>query len=199
MSSASSRKTRSVYPRTRLFLKTVRAWIPAFGGMTSACLHGGQVAPDASNRQTTFRATPRAQAVFRHAVPGTADQHRTARRANGIFAPRMDVSFIDKVQASFQRDAARAVQCFRRRGRAVLQFKVRMKRGEMEWNVRAQIPQNPFGQVACLIGIVVQPRNHEIGNFKPDLRLIAEPEQCIQHRLHVGQSDLSVELLGKGL
>ena len=111
----------------------------------------------------------------------------------------MNVSFVDVMQAGFERDGARGVQCFGRRSRLVAQLEVGMEGSEMQGHVRAQILKDPVRQPAKFISAVIQSGNDQICNFEPDIRLILQPFQHIENRLQMSESDAAVEIFGEGL
>ena len=75
-----------------------------------------------------------------------------------------------------------------------MQLKIGMECREVKRNVRSQIFQDPIGQFPRLYRIVIQGRNHQIGNLKPYRGLIFQEQQCVQHRLHVCQSNFAIEI-----
>ena len=59
-----------------------------------------------------------------------------------------------------------------RRARLILQLEIGMKGGEVQRNVRPKMFENPFREPARLAGIVVERRNHQVGDLEPHIRLI---------------------------
>jgi hypothetical protein len=154
--------------------------------------------PDAGNRQTASRTVTVLEAIDENIVPGAANQHGVALRAGGVRAVAEDIAFIDVMQAGFERDFAGAVQSFRRSGRLVHELEIGMERGEVQRHIRAEMREDPFGELAGFGGIVIERGNHEIGEFKPHGGFIFEPLEGFENGLEMRERDFSVELLGEG-
>src|SRR5690242_17301719 len=87
-----------------------------------------------------------AETILANVVPRAADYERAAGRAAGVRAVAMDVPFIDVVQSHFAGDGAGGMQSFRGRPGLIAQLEVRMKRREVQWDVRSEMRENPFGK-----------------------------------------------------
>src|SRR5438046_4788924 len=74
-----------------------------------------------------------------------------------------------------------------------------MKPGEVQRHVRSKMGEDPFGKLSRFGGIVVQRRNHQVGDLKPDRRLLLQPCQRLQHRLKMRQRNFPVEIFRKRL
>ena len=90
------------------------------------------------------------------------------------------------------------MQRLRRSARLILQLEVRVERREVQRNVRAQMLQNPVREPARFAGVVVQRRNHQVGDLEPDIGLVLEPLQRVEHGLEMGKRDLPVEVFAEG-
>src|SRR5690348_2323698 len=121
---------------------------------------GAPICPAARDEVAAVGAGGVFQAVCADVVPGALDQQRVAFGAASIATIADNISFVDVMQSNFAGDRARAMQSFRRRARLVLQFEIRMKRGEVQRNVGAEIFENPFGERARFVFVVVQCGNH---------------------------------------
>jgi hypothetical protein len=144
------------------------------------------------------RALPCFEMVFENVVPGTADEKFVAVGAVGVGGTAVDIAFVDVAKAGFEGNLASAVKRFGWSGRLVLQLKIRMECGEVEGDIRAKMGEDPVSEFASFGGIIVECGNHEIGNFEPDVGFVFQPEQGVENRLKMGQSDLSVEIFGEG-
>src|SRR5207247_7625183 len=71
--------------------------------------------------------------------------------------------------------------------------------GELQRHVRSKMGEDPFGKLSRFGGIVVQRRNHQVGDLKPDRRLLLQPCQRLQHRLKMRQRNFPVEIFRKRL
>src|SRR5579863_490452 len=106
-----------------------------------------------------------------------------------------NISFVDVVQTNFPRNFARTMQSFRRSARLILQFEIGMKRGEVQWNIRAEILQNPFGEFARFVFVVVQRGNHQIGDFEPHVRFVFQALESFENGREMRERNFSVEIL----
>jgi hypothetical protein len=153
--------------------------------------------PVAGDGRVAAGTVPCSQIVFEDVVPGAADQEFVAVRAVRVGGVGVDVAFVDEVEAHFAGDLAGAMKSFGRSGRFVLELEVRVERSEMERNIGAEIGEDPVGELAGLGGVVVQGRNHEIGDFKPDASFLLEPFQGFENGREMGEGDFAVEIFGE--
>src|SRR6516164_114803 len=158
-----------------------------------------RLAPNTRNRGRAAGTLPRFESVFADIVPRAHDENRAALGAVRIRGFRENIALVDIMQPDPPRNVPRSVQRFRRRRRLVLQLEVRMKRSEVKWNIRPEIFKDPFSQLARLGRIVVQCRNHQVGDLEPHPRFLFQPLECVQNRLKMRECNFPVEILGKGL
>ena len=95
----------------------------------------------------------------------------------------MDVAFVNVVKAGIESDAPRGVQRFRRGVRLIAQLEIGMKCREMDWDVGAEMLQNPIGELANFARVIVQSGDDQIRDLEPDFRFLLEPRERIEHRL----------------
>src|SRR6202022_764598 len=93
------------------------------------------VRPNSGNRESALRASAILDAILQNVVPGAADEQFRALRTISVRAIAVYISFVDVAQAHIERDLPGLIKRLRRRARLVLQFKVRVKRGEMQRHV----------------------------------------------------------------
>lgn len=101
-----------------------------------------------------------AQNVFANVVPRALDQKSAAVRTVRVAAVAENISFVDVVESDFAGDFPRAMQRLRRSARLVLQLEIGMERSEMERNIWAEMFENPFGEFARFVFVVIQRGNH---------------------------------------
>src|SRR5918996_180130 len=143
---------------------------------------------------------PCAEAVLEDLVPVAADEHRPAPRARGRIALWVvNVAGVDVPQSGGQRDPSRAAKGFPRRARNLEHLEVGMESGEVDRNIDAEIVRHPLRQLGHLLLGVVVTRNEERGDLRPDLRLVHQIFQGVEHRLQAGEGDPLVEVLGERL
>ena len=131
-------------------------------------------------------------------MPGSADQERLTLRAVRMCAIAVDISLVNVMESHRARDLAGAMQRFGRRARLVLQFEIGMKRREVQRHIGAEMLQNPFRQFARLRRIIVQRRDHQVGDLEPDVGLVFQPLESFEHGLKMRERDFPVEVLGEG-
>ena len=146
----------------------------------------------------TTGTVPCPEVVLTNGVPVAADEQFAAIRAKRVGGFGMDVAFVDEMQPGVERNAAGAMESFGRSGRLVLKFEIGMEGGEMKRNVGAKMGEDPVGKAARLVRIVIERRNHEVGDFDPDAGFLFKPKQSIEDGLQVGERDFAVEILGEG-
>src|SRR5580765_91313 len=132
-------------------------------------------------------------------MPGTPDQQLATLRAGRTSAITEDISFVYVVKSRFEGDSPCAVKSLWRRPRLVLQLEIGMERREVQGHVGPKMRQYPFGKLASFRGVVVQRRNDQICNFKPDLCFLLQPLEGFQHGFQMRQSNLSVETFRESL
>ena len=130
-------------------------------------------------------AVPCPDTILEDVVPGAADEEFVAMGAVGVRGIGVDVAFVNVVEADFAGDLARAVKSLGWSGRLVPELEVRVKRGEVQRNIGAEVGEDPFGEFAGFVGIVVEGGNHEIGDLKPNGGFVLEPGQRVENRLEM--------------
>src|SRR5437868_2097307 len=103
------------------------------------------VLPNAGDCGAALRARSMPEAVVGYIVPGAADQQCAAARATGVRAIAVNVSFIYEMQAGIFRDLSGAVQRLRGCCWFVAKLEIGMKGGEVQWDVGAEIGEDPIG------------------------------------------------------
>ena len=126
-----------------------------------------------------------------------ANDGALAAGADGVPAFRPDVSYVNEFQSHLKSDGAGAVQRIRRRRRFVLELEIGVKCGEVQRDIVAKVLQHPVAELAELAVVVVERGNDEIGDLEPDVGLVPQPFQRIQHRLQVRERDLGIEIFGE--
>ena len=56
---------------------------------------------------------------------------------------------------------------------------------EMERDVRAEMLQNPIGQLANFARVIVQSGDDQIRDFEPDFRFLLEPSERVEDGLQM--------------
>src|SRR2546422_4534400 len=74
-----------------------------------------------------------------------------------------------------------------------------MERGEVQRHFRSQVFQHPFGELAEFARVVVESRDDQVGDFKPNVGLLLQPLQHIQYGLQVSQRNAPVKVFRKCL
>src|SRR2546422_336246 len=74
-----------------------------------------------------------------------------------------------------------------------------MERGEVQRHFRSQVFQHPFGELAEFARVVVESRDDQVGDFKPNVGLLLQPLQHIQYWLQVSQRNAPVKVFRKCL
>ena len=133
-------------------------------------------------------------------IPVALDQHPAATGAVGaLVLPVADVSRVNVEQPAIAGDVAGHGQR-RCRGRpAVRQAEIRMEGAEVQGNVGPQLLDDPVAHPAQLVRRVVRLRDHQVGDFHPDVALVDEPAKGIEDRAEVAAGELPVELLAEAL
>ena len=137
------------------------------------------------------------QAIRADVVPRALNQQRVAFRAARVGGFAEDISLVDVMEPSVAGDFAREMQSFRRCARLVMQFEIRMKRGEMEGNIGTEVFENPFGELARFIFVIIQGRNHQVGDFKPHIRFFFQAHESFEHGREMRERNFSVEIFGE--
>lgn len=143
-------------------------------------------------------AIPCLEVVGEDIVPGSADEEGIAGGAIGVGGFGEDVAFVDEVEADFTGDFASAVERVRRGGRLVAELEIGMEGGEVEGDVGTEMGEDPFGEFASFVGIVVERGDDEIGELEPDLGFVFEPGEHVEDGLEMGERDFAVEVFAEG-
>lgn len=110
------------------------------------------------------------------------------------------IPHINVTQTGSNRDVVRCDQRFNRRIRPILHTEVRCeRRHEMGRYVRSDCIDNPIAHLLYLHLVIIELRDDQVGNLKPNVRLLFEIDERVEHRLQVRVSDLRIELFGKPL
>ena len=99
--------------------------------------------PTAQELQPRIWAASVLQRILLNAMPRALNQQRATRRARSMRAIAVNIPFIHIMQASIERDRRAACKVSGGVPRLVLQFKIRMKRGEMQRHIRPEIFKDP--------------------------------------------------------
>jgi len=170
-------------------------FVPGTGEFAS---RGELQGPDAGDGGVAMGAMPCPEMIGEDIVPGAADEESVARGAIGVGGFGEDVAFVDEVEADFTGDFAGAMESARGSGRHVAKLEIGMEGGEVERDVGAEMREDPFGELAGLVGIVVERGDDEIGELKPDVGFVFEPGKHVEDGLQMGEGDFAVEIFGEG-
>ena len=133
-------------------------------------------------------------------VPVAPDQLLAAAVAIGAAAGLVvDVAGVDVAQAVAHGDLARAGQGRARGRRHVQHLVVGMEGREVERHVGPEMLHEPGAERLDLGRRVVLPRNEERRDFEPDVGLVLEIDQRVEHGLERARAELLVEALGERL
>ena len=110
----------------------------------------------------------------------------------------MNVAFVDELQAGFLGNLASFMQSFRKSGRLVLELEIRVKGGEVKRNIGTEMREDPLGEFVGFRWIVVEGRDHKIGDFEPHIGFVLEPKKGVENGLKVREGDFAVEIFGEG-
>jgi hypothetical protein len=157
-----------------------------------------KLGPAAGDDGGAVGAVPCPEAIFEDIVPGTADEEFATVGAVGMGGFRKNIAFVDVVKTNFESNFSRTMQSLRRSGGLILQLEIGMKSGEVQGDLWTQIGEDPLGEFAGFCRIVVEGRDHEVGELEPDVGFVFEPEEGVQHGLEVGERDFAVEIFGEG-
>src|SRR6266853_1450495 len=142
----------------------------------------------------------RSDSVRKDLVPVAHDQGLgTAGTESRAAIEVVHIAGVDVAQTFGQRNVARAGQ--RRRGGAddVGHLVVGMESGEVERHVRSELACNPLALGLDLrVGIVLA-GNQQRGDLGPDIGLVVEIDERVEHRLQVRAAYLDIELVGEAL
>ncbi|MNE03700.1 hypothetical protein D3C80_962110 [compost metagenome] len=145
-------------------------------------------------------ATLGAQPVVQDAVPVTLDQRRAAARTEGRAALGIvHIARVDIVQPLRQGDLPGAPERCRRGARGFEHLEVGVEGGEVQRHIRPQFPEYPGAQGLDLPVRIVVIRNQQGGDLRPDVGLVTQIDQGIQHRLQMRAGELEIEVVGEGL
>ncbi len=86
-------------------------------------------------------------------------------------------------------------QCLVGRARLVGHPVVGMESGKVNRDLVSKVVQDPVAHATHLVVGVIFIRDQEVGDLKPGVAFLLDPDQGIQHRLHVGERDQPVEVL----
>ncbi len=138
------------------------------------------------NRRLAPRAAAFADAIAAQDVAVALDHGLAAagtiRRLPAAVA---DVAGVDVVQAAAAGDVVGRGEGLRRRGPAIGELEVGMKRGKVQGHVRAQLLHDPAAHALDFQERIVRPRDDQVGNFQPDVAMAGQPAQRVQHRLQL--------------
>ena len=143
-------------------------------------------------------AIPCPEVIGEDIVPGAADEQGVAGGAVGVGGFGEDVAFVDEVEADFAGDFAGAVERAWRSGRLVTELEIGMEGGEVEGDIGAEIGEDPFGELASFVAVVVERGDDEIGELNPDTGFVFEPSEHVEDGLQMGEGDFAVEVFAKG-
>ena len=133
-------------------------------------------------------------------VPVPCDQQASAVRAVRALVFRVvDVARVGVLDALAQRDLAGGEQRLDGRPRLVLHPEIRVERAEVQRDFRADGVQHPIAHLAEFVRRIVFAGDDQIGDLEPDVGLVLQPAQRVQHGLQVRVGQLEVELFGKRL
>src|SRR5258708_8220890 len=133
--------------------------------------------------------------VAEDAVPVARDHCAAAPRAVGRAAFRVvHVACIHVAQAVLQGDLARAGQGRCRRRGNVGHLVVGVEGGEMQRHVGSELLGDPAALGGDFLIAVVLARGEERGDFEPDLGLVLEVDERIEHVLQMRAAGPGVEL-----
>jgi hypothetical protein len=83
-------------------------------------------------------------------------------------------------------------------GLKVVHLVAREESREMEWGVRKAMGNEPLAHLANHIHIVVDARNHKVGDFYPHACLL-HGEDGVEHRLQMATTDALVDIVAERL
>jgi hypothetical protein len=111
----------------------------------------------------------------------------------------VDVAGVRVAHAVAQCDLAGAGERRRRRALDVQHLEVGMERGEVHRHFGPEVLDDPGRHRMELLVGVVPVRNQQIGDLHPDVGLVHEVLERVEHRTQVTTTDVAVEVLGERL
>ncbi len=161
----------------------------------------GRPVEDTRARRAALRAAPViGQAPRLEDVPVAGDERLAARVAYRA-APLaiVHVAGVRVADALAHGDLAGPCECGGRRGRHIAHLPVRVERGEVDRHVGTEVLEHPLAQLLDLTIRIVLARDQERRQLEPDVGLLLQVDQRVQHGLEVRLRELPVEILGERL
>ena len=109
----------------------------------------------------------------------------------------MHVARVDIIQARFEPLRARSLQGVSGSPGLVQHLKVWMERAEVEWHIGAEIIYHPVTKLGHLLLGVVLSWDEERRHLKPNVGLVFEPTESVQHWVKVSIAELVIKVLRK--
>ena len=111
----------------------------------------------------------------------------------------VDVPRIHVLQSRSPRHVIRLEQRAVRRVRPVAHPEVGVERREVQRHLVAAMAENPVAHAANVVHRVVGLGDDQVSDLEPDVRLVLEPGERVEHRLQMRIGDVVIELLGEPL
>ncbi len=170
------------------------------GQSSPAPLPGGLLENTGASRLAGPAATVRGQVPRGQLVPISPDQELLASVAVGALAGGvMRVPGKDVSKPNIPRDAPGHLERNPRRWWPILHFPVGVEGGEVQRNVRAEMVHHPTAKRFDLRRFVILPRDQKRRDLEPDIRLMLQVFQGLEHWPEFGRTKVLVEALGKAL
>ena len=132
-------------------------------------------------------------------MPGAANKNLAAAGTIRVGRVAVDIAFVDVMKSRIESNSPRGVERLRGRPGLVSQLEVGMKRREVQRHIRAEMLQNPVGELPDFARVIVQRGNQEIRDLKPDIRFLLEPRERVEHGLQMRERDAPVKFLRETL
>jgi len=154
----------------------------------------------AGDRAAAVPATVAPEMIGPEGIPVALDDQLAAVRAVGALVRLVvDVADVDVLQPLVPgRDVGPQERLVGRR-RHVEHAEVGVERREVQRHLIADVPEDPAAHPADILRVVVVAGDDEVRDLEPDVRLLPEPLEGVEHRLEVRVGDLAIELLGERL
>ena len=114
-----------------------------------------KIRPASGNLVAAVWTTAFGQSVLQNLVPGSLNENMPAGWTKRISTVTPDIPFVYVVQPNLASDLSSSVQGLRRGVGLISQFEVRMKSGEMQGNLRAEVLDHPFRELPNLFWIII--------------------------------------------
>jgi hypothetical protein len=151
------------------------------------------------------RSAPVASAIGRQVplpkrIPVPLDQQLPASVAIGALADGvMNIAGVHVAESDSGRDGARLAQRLCRRRRHIQHLVVGVEGSEMQGNVGTEPLQNPSREGLDLLFGVIVAWNEKRGDLEPDVGLVLDEFEGLEHGAELPRAELLIETLGERL